>query len=179
MIKVLLLCITLVPGASLGQNISWGIRGGVPLTDALEVISANPLAKAASKPWTLGPTLEVNLPRHFGFSIDMLYRSIAYEDARGTQSASQWTVPVLVRYRFGSGSARPFLTGGPNFTPSGFAKTVTGVTLGAGLQLRAPLIRLTPELRFTQFGTASFREAASGLVRANRTQFDFLVGLTF
>jgi hypothetical protein len=84
---------------------------------------------------------------------------------------------------------RPFAAGGLNFTsissqlvtnPNGFVrKTTSGVTLGAGFELKLPVGRISPELRYTHRANDSFRDALNGLIRANANQVDFLVGITF
>ena len=51
--------------------------------------------------------------------------------------------------------------------------------IGGGLEIRALFLRISPEFRFTRWGTANFREGISNLLETNRNQGQFLVGFHF
>jgi hypothetical protein len=177
------------------QALSVGIRAGVPLTDAFDATrSAIRGFENIPKRYTIGPTLEIRLPFRLGLTADVLYKRLAYEQIEVdgvtfTHTANSWEIPVMLRYRFGDGDTRPFISGGPTFNkittdavrdPVEFVKSSsTGVALGAGVEVKALLIRITPELRYTRKGAESFRDAVGGLLKSNRDQIEFLVGLTF
>jgi hypothetical protein len=177
------------------QNISVGIRGGVPLTDAFEATrSAVRGFENVPKRYTIGPTLEIRLPLRLGVTFDILYKRLSYEqievnDVVFTHTSSAWEFPIMLRYRFGDGNLRPFIAGGPTFDrisagavrdPVEFVKkSTTGVVLGAGVEVKALLIRVTPEFRYTHRGAEHFLDAVGGLLKSNRQQAEFLVGLTF
>ena len=184
----------LIGGAAFAQNISVGIRGGVPFTDAFSATkSAIGGFENVPKRYTIGPTLEIRLPFRLGISFDILYKNLAYRQATaaGTseQSAKQFEFPLMLRYRFGAESIRPFVAGGPTFNkisagavrdPVQFVHSSTaGIVLGAGIEVKALLIRLTPEIRFTHRTAESFRDAVNAQLRSNLNQAEFLVGLTF
>jgi hypothetical protein len=177
------------------QNISVGIRGGVPLTDAFDA-TRNAIGGFENIPkrYTIGPTFEVRLPMRLGITFDILYKRIAYEQIEVnnvvfTHTSNSWEFPIMLRYRFGEGNLRPFVAGGPTFDrisagavrdPVEFVKKSTaGIVLGAGVEVRALLIRVTPELRYTHRGAEHFVDAVGGLLKSNRQQAEFLVGLTF
>lgn len=117
-------------------------------------------------------------------------------------TGNSWEIPVLVKYRFFKGPLRPFVDGGissrhvdgttnidifnlPTIThlkasPSELANSWTaGVVFGGGLDFGIKRLHITPELRYTRWGTESFRTAASSLLRSNLNQMDFLLGITF
>jgi hypothetical protein len=63
--------------------------------------------------------------------------------------------------------------------PSELRNTSTiGLVLGAGLDLKIPLLRLTPELRYTRWRANLFQDS-SGLLSSNRDQVEFLLGITW
>ena len=54
----------------------------------------------------------------------------------------------------------------------------TGVVLGGGLEIHVPLIRISPEIRFTHWNAKDLSDF-TGLLRFNQNQAEFLVGITF
>lgn len=185
----------LAASAALAQNISVGLRGGVPLTDAFDATrSAVRGFENIPKRYTIGPTLEIRLPLRLGITFDALYKRLSYEqvEVNGvtfTHTSSKFEFPLMLRYRFGEGNLRPFIAGGPTFdrvspgsviAPVEFIKKSTaGIVLGTGVEVKAVLIRVTPEIRYTHRGAEHFLDAVGGLLKSNRSQFEFLVGLTF
>lgn len=192
-VKVALL--TLAASAVFAQNISVGIRAGVPMTDAFDAtVSATRGFDDIPKRFTIGPTLEVRLPLRLGVTFDILYKRLSYRQVEVdgltfTHTSNMFEFPLMLRYRFGEGSLRPFVAGGPTFNhvsagavrdPVRFVKSSTaGIVLGAGVEVKALLIRITPELRYTHRGAENFVDAVGGLLKSNRQQAEFLVGLTF
>jgi hypothetical protein len=188
------------------QNISVGVRGGVPLTDLVSTVQSQAAGINSNFPrYVIGPTFEVRLPFGLGFHIDALYRKMSFESNVGgaTTSASYglWQFPLMLKYRMGAGSFRPFVSGGPSFsklTGSGgvgscaispgrgfcFGQILddggTGFALGTGLDMKIPFIRLAPEIRYTRLG-ADFVGTPNvpDALRSQRNQWEFLVGLTF
>ncbi|MEK7407982.1 MAG: outer membrane beta-barrel protein [Acidobacteriota bacterium] len=193
----------------LGQNISVGVRAGVPLTNLVETAQSPNLGfNSQTRRYVVGPTLEVRLPLGFGFHMDALYRRVSVDGFgpgatptlfTGSFSKGHWHFPILLKYRFGAGSLRPFVSGGPSFNRlSGVGeaghcvltfgrrcgveavqKSSTGFALGAGLDSRLPFIRLAPEIRYTRVGADILRSVQPDLLRSLRDQFEFLLGITF
>jgi opacity protein-like surface antigen len=119
-------------------------------------------------------------------------------------TGNAWEFPLLVKYRFPSKPfVRPFVdagvawdtlsgltqsvtrtisTGRVTTTSSGAAelqkRTTTGFVVGAGLEVKAILLRLSPEIRYTRWGARHFADP-NGLLESNRNQAEFLLGITF
>ena len=194
---------------ALAQNISVGVRGGIPLTDAFHTVSGDSFNFTTARPnYVVGPTFEVRLPFGLGFHADALYRKISVAgttvgplgSATSSDSFSFWQFPVMVKWRMGAGPFRPFISGGPSFSKlsgvgdaaaclfalgsQGCAGKVvkssgTGVAFGAGLDLKIPVIRLAPEIRYTHLGANFFEGGSGASLASQRNQIDVLIGVTF
>ena len=169
-------------------------------------------ATAYNRRYVVGPTAELHLPFHLSFEVDALYRRNGFDySAPPSQfftgfssrtKVNDWEIPLLGKYTLGAGPFRPFLDAGLTYRHvsiadfigiSGATKATTpfvpldnpsiaGFTLGGGLTLKLLLIRVSPEIRYTHWGSQAFQ----GLTRTSTTplssttdQADFLVGLTF
>jgi hypothetical protein len=188
------------------QNISFGVRGGVPLTDLVDTAQSQAAGINSNFPrYVIGPTVEVRLPFGLGFHIDALYRKMSFEATAGQAAASAsygfWQFPILLKYRMGAGNFRPFVSGGPSFSKltgtGGIGSCAitagqnncigrvlddggTGVAFGAGLDMKVPFFRLAPEIRYTRLGSDFVATPnAPDALRSQRNQWEFLVGLTF
>jgi hypothetical protein len=97
-----LLCLA-IPG--LPQPLTIGVEGGVRLTGDPQIY--DPMyERSNSKPYLVGPMIEVQLPFHFAFQADALYSRlgdtsyiplIAMESYQRT-IANSWEFPLLVKY---------------------------------------------------------------------------------
>jgi opacity protein-like surface antigen len=143
------------------------------------------------------------LYRHFSYN-----SSASLVDAISTlnTSGSAWEFPLLLKKRFMHGPIRPFLDAGVSFDKiSGLSQTVqtvvfpnrtttttnsnpselkndfsSGFTIGGGVEVKALLLRVTPEVRYTRWGTQHFRSIIStGSLGSNLNQAEFLVGITW
>ena len=172
--------------AVFSQNISVGLRGGVPLNDTLTVVQDR--FKNIPKRYVFGPTIEVRLPANLGFVFDVLYQKLEYQQlgtAAASRSGSQWEFPLMLRKRFGQSFARPFLGGGVSFNkisgignPVEFVKSsTTGIVFSGGVEVKIPLIRITPEIRYGRRLDDNFK--LQNLLESDRNQFKVLVGVTF
>jgi hypothetical protein len=206
-VRVLLLLVAApwLAQALLAQNISVGVRGGLPLTDALSTIKARDFSFSSNRPrYAVGPTFEVRLPMGLGFHVDALYRKVSVNASTGstttTNSFSFWQFPVMVKLRVGAGPIRPFVSGGPSFSKlSGVGdaatclvrlganscsgrvlkSTGTGVAAAFGIDMALPGIRLAPELRYTRLGANFFEGAGVAGLATQRNQLELLLGVTF
>ena len=178
------------------QNISYGVRGGIPLNDAFNVAvkTLDPVsraqidAKVVTNHLVIGPTMEVRLPLGLGLQVDALYTRHKLTTSSGTNSASSWEIPLLAKYRFPGLVLRPFVEGGVSFQRFGdIANLVTtlssdrsrrGFVMGAGMEAHLAKVRLAPEIRWTRWGDAKFITTPAALFNSS-SQFEFLVGLTF
>jgi opacity protein-like surface antigen len=120
--------------------------------------------------------------------------------------ADAWEFPLLLKKKFGGANAgvaaaRPFVVVGASYrrlsditqvqefitgnsqTTSSPAelrkKDSTGFVIGGGVEIRALFLKISPEVRFTRWGTSNFREGVSNLLETNRNQGQFLVGFHF
>ena len=115
--------------------------------------------------------------------------------------ANTWEFPVLGKYAIFGGPLRPFVDAGANFRHvSGVAQIRTtlaianvsvspvpefnqdndiGFVFGGGVELKLGIMRITPEFRYTRWGAENFRDPIAALLRTNKNQGDFLLGLTF
>ena len=199
--KALLVLFLTVPAAA--QVFSFGVRGGVPLTDfASTVQSQNFNFNANTNRYIIGPTAELHLPFGLGLEVDALYRHMSYTGSGvvgsiigSSLNSGEWEFPVLAKYRFPGKVARPFVDGGVAFdklmgvtqsvkssVASGSPTIVnkdstTGFVLGGGLDLHF-VIHVSPEIRFTHWGSQQFIDP-TGLLHSNQNQAEVLVGITF
>jgi opacity protein-like surface antigen len=132
--------------------------------------------------------------------------SVAGSVVNAATDADSWEFPLLLKKKFGGANAgvaavRPFVATGAAFrrltsirqvrnfitgnsqetsTPDELRnKNATGFVIGGGLEIRALFLRISPEVRFTRWGTSNFREGVSNLLETNRNQGQFLVGFHF
>jgi hypothetical protein len=100
------LCILTLWGAAgaMAQDLSFGLKGGVPLTDALKVADRSRYFSDKA-PWVLGPAVELHLLAGLGVEADLFYRRVQYsETVQGAGSTVSrttgqvWEVPLLARY---------------------------------------------------------------------------------
>jgi opacity protein-like surface antigen len=114
-----------------------------------------------------------------------------------------WEFPLLAKYRFKAPIARPFVEAGVAWdklsgltqdvtrtvgsvinrsstsTPAELHKDVTrGFVIGGGLDVKLLLIHVSPEIRYTHWGSQHFIDP-NGLLHSNQNQGEFLVGITF
>jgi opacity protein-like surface antigen len=122
-------------------------------------------------------------------------------------TGNDWEFPLLVKKRFLPGPVHPFIGAGVAFSKlSGVKQSIesvlvpnrsavttssnpaelkndssTGFVIGAGLDVRLLLLRITPEIRYTRWGAQHFNGivAPGGSVNSNQSQAEFLVGFTF
>ena len=166
------------------QPVSFGLRVGASLDDAFVNNGGKNLFSHDTQRLVIGPTVELRLPFHLGLEADALYRRYNIGG-----NVNHFEFPILVKYRFsGVPLIHPYLAAGPSFNhvsdPGMFLDrpnaSTAGFTIGAGLEARALILRISPELRYTRWRDKNIDLAPvnSGL-SSNQNQFEFLVGLTF
>jgi hypothetical protein len=178
----------LLSAGVLAAQLHVGLKGGVPLADLTETVSA-PNFRNLPPRWTLGLMVDVDLPLRLGIEVDALYRRAGYEyPARvplGTPPQTSqvkegfWDFPVIAKYRFGSGAVRPYLGAGWSYRKLSDllrpASSSNGFTVAAGVAVRALVVRLAPEFRYTRWGSGD----PGPDFRAARNQAELLVGFSF
>jgi len=198
-----LMLLLLAGTASVFGQLSYGVRGGLPLTNFFQAAS-NPdetFTSTATR-FIVGPTVELRLPFGLGLEADALFRHFQYNGSTNavdelirSTATNAWEFPLLVKYRTPGAFVKPFLDGGVAFDHWSGVKQITdtlsaltsssstsgsnaGFVVGAGIELHLPLIRLSPEIRYTRWGAGNITDLG-GALRSNQNQAEFLVGLTF
>ena len=195
----------------LAQPISFGVKGGLPLTEFIDTVSG-PSTNITQKThvYIVGPTVELRLPAGFGIELDALYRRFSYNANSNLVTAllntrttgADWEFPLMLKKRFASGPVRPFLAAGASFSKLSDLKTTVfsaaqaitgdrpaelkhdssiGFVAGAGIDIHALILHITPEVRYTRWGREHFNATIGpgGTLSSNRNQAEFLVGITF
>jgi hypothetical protein len=194
--RLILLACTLSTTFAAEHILSFGIKGGVPLTDAFSdhtITGVDTITRtfSDSRNYVIGPMVELNLP--FGFSVeaDALYRPLNLATdvtvvpqpvRRSVANINSWEFPILGKYHFlHTPIVKPYVEAGPIFRHAGSEGSYlssSGFALGGGIDVKVLLVKITPEIRFSRFGgdatVRSFIAAPSNL-----TQAEFLIGISF
>ncbi len=118
-------------------------------------------------------------------------------------TANAWEFPLLLKIRLAPGLARPYVSVGPTFRHLSSINQVesffragrqerpetsrpaelsnrfsAGFTASGGLELHAPVLEISPEIRYTRWGWENFRSFGN-VLRSNDDQIEFLLGITF
>ncbi len=196
MLRYPLLLLLTVSAALAGDWFAIGLRAGAPLNDAFESVKRESFRfDPSTAHFTIGPTAELFLPFGFGLEADLLYRRTEMRVTRpgaggdpvaSSETVGNWDIPLLVKFRLPGAGLRPFFTAGGAYRSFGDLPALAtnlkdsgwGFVLGAGLQIKIGRLRLSPELRFTRWGSG---ESGAGptVIQYNRNQADFLFGITF
>lgn len=121
-----------------------------------------------------------------------------------TTRANSWVFPVLGKWEILPGPFRPFVDAGASFrnisgvqqvrsvvsgatlnqvtfnnAPEFNNRNDVGATFGFGLALKAGPIRISPEFRYTRWGSDNFSDPVGALLSTNKNDGAFLLGLTF
>jgi hypothetical protein len=164
------------------QPVGVGIKVGSTLNNSFHSIST--LTPPSDHHIIAGPYVDIRLPFHFGVEADALYDSNIFNFSSFV-SASSWTFPVMAKYRIGGGIVRPYVEGGPVFSrisditelPVLNHRSNYGIALGAGLEFKFLVLRISPEVRF--YGYALKNIVDPNQFESNRSQASFLVGFGF
>ena len=159
------------------QLINFGVKGGVPFNDAIQ--AAGSFSSNFSR-WTVGPVLELNLPKGLGLEFDALYRRTGYSTSNVYNSGSI-EFPLLVKYKFPGTLARMYLDGGFVFRHIGDIPLLQnadskGFVFGAGFRYNLGLVKISPEIRYTRWDNEPFQLPN---LKSVRNQTEFLIGITF
>jgi hypothetical protein len=192
-------------GASAQRLISFGVIGGVPFTpffsdQTFTPVVLNPFSGSTysvhsysgSNEYLVGPTIEVRLPLNFSVEADALFRPLKLTQQKyiisspapltSTTNYSSWEIPLLLKYRASSGLIRPFVEAGPNFrtvaNPIGPLLSKTGVSAGAGVDVKIWRVFIAPQVRLTHWGKDR-GGAVLNYMASERNQGEFLVGFAF
>lgn len=183
----------------------FGVRIGVPFTDVINA-GDNPgvLANTQTQRYILGPSVEVKLPFRLSVEGDVLYERFHIQSnllsnagsvvsAASTATSNQWEFPILAKYRFTGGTIRPYVGAGASFRHiadigrlSSFVQGTNpgnsvseGFVFAGGIQFRLFVLKLSPELRFTRWGSNNIYDGFGNILKTSQNQGEFLLGITF
>lgn len=173
-------------GFAAAQPFGAGLKVGVPLSDALNVKPSNLANYAIStNRYAIGPFVEIRLPARFAVEVDALYRSYDFSSPAGHVGVGSWEFPVLAKYKLLGGPIRPYIEGGLVLSHLSVRDVVElnhrsnyGIALGAGLEIHALFLRVSPEIRYDGFVFRNF-DSPGGILQSNRNQAMVLVGIGF
>ena len=130
-----ILLFLLCPAALSAQFLSFGIKGGVPLTNAFDAVRTGDIEYISdTKRYVVGGAAELRFPLGLGVEFNALYRRLSYESVQpqdGAQvgastRANAWEFPLLFKLRAPSPLVRPYFVAGPTFRHlSGLRQFVT------------------------------------------------------
>jgi opacity protein-like surface antigen len=180
-----------------------GVRGGVPLNDVIQTVQTGGSVSSSTDNYVIGPTLGIRLPLGLSVAADALFTRLSISQNSSSSSAgisasaSSWEFPVLARLSLGGGAIAPFVGAGvsvrhlsdfgnvgPFLTGSSSNQSVpsstgVGFVLGGGLQFKLGPVHVSPEIRYTHWGSNQLSNAFSNIIRTNSNQAQVLVGVTF
>jgi opacity protein-like surface antigen len=154
-------------------------------------------------PHGLGIELDV-LYRHFGYSSFSSTSGITTTVTDARTSGSAWEFPLVGKYKFkGVPFVKPYVEAGVSWDKlSGLTQAVTstvasitktsstssptelnkdttrGFVMGVGVEIKALVLHISPEIRFTRWGAKHFIDPG-GLLNSNQNQGEFLLGIKF
>jgi len=184
--KTFICSIVLITSAA-AQPVVAGLILGAPLTDAIRVNSVPAFAAVSANngEFVIGPYVEIKLPLKFSLEVDALHRGYSFVLTPGasTTSVDSWEFPVLAKYKLWKGPVRPYAEGGLVFShisgvsqvPNVLYNNDYGIALGAGIEIRALVLRISPEIRYDGFVFKNFGDQIQSL----RNQAMFMVGIGF
>ena len=206
-VVVRLLVVTMFTVPAAAQNLSFGVKAGVPVTDSFNL--SNPTSSInnytfTTRRYTVGPTFELGLPYKLSFVADALYKQLQYASNPfgfstflATTKANSWEFPLLVKSHLIGGPFRPYVDAGFSFRHVGGTTAFsngtvqasqdplelihswsTGVAAGGGVDFRYGWLRFSPEVRYTRWSNGNF-SSSNGMLGSNRNAVDVLVGVTF
>ena len=120
-----LLVLLLGATPAFSQLVSFGVKGGVPLTDFVDAASGTNAAgfidfATHTNRYIIGATGELHLPFGLSVEVDVLYRHLNYQEAsqavdvltNSSTTGNAWEFPILGKYRFGAKALHPFVDAG-------------------------------------------------------------------
>jgi opacity protein-like surface antigen len=197
----LVLAIFVVPAQA--QTLSFGGKAGATVSDPFILSPTSTFNNYSVNPqrYLFGGTFELGLPLHFSFETDAIYKRLDYVSSpfgftsfQTTTTANSWEFPLLAKRSFSTGIGRFFGDGGVSFRHVGATTTSssgalpatqdltnpwsTGVVAGGGMDFAYGSIHISPEVRYTRWGTANFN-STDGVLTSNLNSLDVIIGITF
>jgi hypothetical protein len=112
--QLIVIALATMTTACFGQRLEFGVKGGVPITEAFETgsfftINFGEGAASAARRYTIGPMIGLRLPRGFSVEFDALYKRLGFDDLTKSggllfihtrTTANSWDFPILAKFRF-------------------------------------------------------------------------------
>lgn len=196
-LKRLSVLLFLCSGISFGQRITFGVKSGVPLTDAFSDQTSHGIdtivhSFSASRDFVIGPVIELSLPLGFAVEADALYRPlnltldntiVPQQPFRTATDIASWEFPILGKYYFYRGPGlHPYVEAGPIFRAVGHEAPYlsnAGAAIGGGVNIQIWKLRIMPELRYSRWGHDASVASALTAFPSNVNQAEFLIGIGF
>ncbi|HEY4086717.1 MAG TPA: hypothetical protein VGM43_12300 [Bryobacteraceae bacterium] len=171
--------------------LSVGLKAGAALTDAFSnrTILAGATAfrtYSQQKDYIVGPMVELRLPMGLSAEADALYRPLHLASSPGSDgTVNSWEFPILVKYHLKFPIVKPFVEAGPSFRhvsefPSDIPHLSSkGFAAGFGVEVKALVVRVAPEFRYTHWGADSNASTSSVNPNSHSNQLEFLLGISF
>lgn len=176
------------------QFLTFGVKAGVPLTDAFSTGNGENLDTSSyQRRFIIGPTVELHFFPRLAFEFDALYRRDGFhyvsstptlsgpQTSSGNVAVNDWQFPFLGKFFLRGGALRPFIDAGLTYRHIANANNdpdTGGFTIGGGLNLRLLMLRISPEIRYVHWGTPAY-DLGEGVLVSSSNQVDFLLGVTF
>jgi hypothetical protein len=133
-----------VAAPACAQPFSFGVKGGVPLTDFFNAVNSDNLGYfSTTNRYIIGPTVELRLPFGLGVEFDALYRHLQYTSMQNillqgsiseSTKSGAWEFPLLLKYRFHFPLVRPYVDGGVAWdTLTGLTQTIISTSEFTGI----------------------------------------------
>jgi opacity protein-like surface antigen len=178
------LCSLVLIGLTQAQPVIGGLKIGVPFTEAFTTVQNLAYPPASVSNYELGVYGEVRLPAKFSIEMDALHRGYTFNSQTGSNSASSWEFPIVAKYHLLKGPIKPYVEGGLSFSHLSAIQSLIvspnhnanfGIVLGAGVDIHALVLHISPEVRYTGDALKNF----DTVINSNRNQLAFLIGIGF
>ena len=178
------------------QPLSFGVKLGLPLGEAYDIAtSSSRRLFSDTRQYTVGASAELHLPLGLGVEGDILYSRFRFSSENlvnpfSNTNSNAFEFPILVKYQFaGVGPLHAFAGAGPTFRNFQSVLRIgqrvendtfgKGVVFAGGVEIKALFLRITPEIRYSHWGSQNFLDAANVLIRGKQNQGQFLLGISF
>ncbi|MGA3187757.1 MAG: outer membrane beta-barrel protein [Bryobacteraceae bacterium] len=176
------LCSLVLAGLTQAQPVIGGLKIGIPITDAFTTVENQAYPPSSASNYELGAYVEVRLPLNFSIEGDVLHRGYTFNSQTGSTSGSSWEFPIVAKYHLLKGPVKPYVEGGLSFSHlNGVENLIVnhntnfGIVLGAGVDIHALVLHISPEIRYTGDALKNF----DTVINSNRNQVAFLIGIGF
>lgn len=176
----------------------FGARGGTSFGNSFDTVTRGLGVNSPSRNYLVGPTAGIRLPLGFSVEGDALFNRQSLNIGQfngvtlGAAHTDSWEFPVMLKFTPGRSVIAPVMGAGltvrhinnfgdiPSYVLSGStAANTVGFVAGGGVRFKVGPVSVTPELRYTRWGSATLAQSVINAITGNRNQAEFLVGFTF